>query len=161
VDSRDLDIGLVLPADLQPDTQYLTLSHCWGKKVFTTLTRDRLRGFLDRIPIEELSKTSREAMLVARRLGFNYVWNDSLCIIQDDLLDWQRESVAMATVYANASMNLAAADAPDGDTCCFFPREPGKVHGWKVKFKRTRRRRKDSHKGLLVLLSVSICSQVS
>jgi Heterokaryon incompatibility protein (HET) len=135
VDSTDLDICLVLSTDLQPDTQYLTLSHCWGKKVFTTLTRDRLPGFLTRIPVEGLSKTFREAMLVTRRLSFNYIWIDSLCIIQDDLSDWQRESVAMRTVYANASMSIAAADAPDGDTGCFFPREPGKVHGWKVKLR--------------------------
>jgi hypothetical protein len=83
--STDLNICLVLSADLQVDTQYLTLSHCWEKKVFTTLTRKHLPDFLTKIPVNELSKTFREAVLVTRRLGFNYIRIDSLCIIQDDL----------------------------------------------------------------------------
>jgi hypothetical protein len=41
----------------------------------------------------------------------------------------------MGTVYVNASMNIAAVDAPNRDTSCFSPRNPGKVHGWKVELR--------------------------
>lgn len=44
------------------ETQYMTLSHCWGGKVFTTLTPDNFQIYLSRIPYEDLSKTFKEAI---------------------------------------------------------------------------------------------------
>jgi hypothetical protein len=43
--------------------------------------------------------TFRDAFDLSNRLGISYLWIDSLCIIQDDDEDWQRESSSMGLVY--------------------------------------------------------------
>jgi len=79
---------------------------------------------MDRIPLAGLSKTFLDAIEIARNLGFSWLWIDSLCIIQDDKEDWQREASLMATVYGQSALNIAATAAPDGQTGCLFPRDP-------------------------------------
>ncbi|KAM5342160.1 hypothetical protein ACJ41O_015191 [Fusarium nematophilum] len=56
------------------------------------------------------------------RLGYRYIWIDSLCIIQDSAEDWASEAARMATVYMNAEITLAAACATSGDTGLFHDR---------------------------------------
>lgn len=122
IESRESRPRLCPSQDLPAHTQYLTLSHCWGKKAFTTLTRDTLEDFKNAVPTEALSKTFREALKATIELGFHYIWIDSLCIVQDDPNDWVTEAATMGRVYANSMLNLAAVDAPDGDTGLFFRR---------------------------------------
>ncbi|KAI0879669.1 heterokaryon incompatibility protein-domain-containing protein [Hypoxylon argillaceum] len=45
---------------------------------------------------------------LAAKLGVNYVWIDSLCIVQDDADDWKRESAKMADYYQHAWLTVAA-----------------------------------------------------
>lgn len=73
-----------------------------------------------------------DAIEATRQLGFQYLWIDSLCIIQGDLMDWKQEAALMANVYANSTLNLAAAAAPDGDTGCFSEEARKRTVGWKV-----------------------------
>ncbi|CAI0647251.1 unnamed protein product [Colletotrichum noveboracense] len=53
-------------------------------------------------------------MDVTRRLGVRYLWIDSLCIVQDDADDWDREAARMAQVYSQAYVTIATTSAPDG-----------------------------------------------
>ncbi|KAF4633210.1 hypothetical protein G7Y89_g4916 [Cudoniella acicularis] len=53
--------------------------------------------------------------------------------MQGDLEDWQHESTLMGAVYANSSLNIAAADSLDSNTGCFFDRNPPGIYGCKVK----------------------------
>ncbi|KAF1948437.1 HET-domain-containing protein [Byssothecium circinans] len=76
----------------------------------TTLNVDR---WLDRIPWTELPKTFQEAINIVRLLGERYLWIDSLCIIQNDEIDWEEQSIQMATIYQNAYLTLAASKATD------------------------------------------------
>lgn len=43
-------------------------------------------------------------------LGYNYLWIDSLCIIQDSKEDWLREAALMREVYPNALLTISAAN---------------------------------------------------
>lgn len=104
-------------------TSYASLSHCWGLYKFVTLTKDTLPVFTTRIESKDLHKTFREAINIARFLGFKYIWIDSLCIIQDDAEDWKRESVRMGAVYGRSGLNIAATSASDGRIGCFFDRQ--------------------------------------
>lgn len=128
----DMDLKLRLSKSLPPEAPYLTLSHCWGGKVFTTLTRNNFQDFLSHIPTSSLSKTFIEAIISTRKLGFRYLWIDSLCIIQGDEADWQHEASMMGTVYANSELNIAASAAPNGDFGCFTTRKPGQVFACRV-----------------------------
>ena len=46
-------------------------------------------------------------------IGENYLWVNSLCIVQDDYAEKGTEIKNMAGIYSNASLAIIAADAPD------------------------------------------------
>ncbi|KAL2059893.1 hypothetical protein VTL71DRAFT_10048 [Oculimacula yallundae] len=102
---------------------YATVSHCWGDYEFLKLSRKNLTFFQVNIPISGLTKTFQDAVGVAYGLGFQYIWIDSLCIIQDDNQDWSKEAPRMATVYGGSSLNIAATGARDGRDGLFFNRD--------------------------------------
>jgi hypothetical protein len=87
---------------------------------------------LEHIPQAALSKTFKDTIQITRRLGFRYLWIDSLCILQDCLDDWQEQASLMGTVNGGSFLNIAASDAPDGNTGCFFTRSAEAVHGCEV-----------------------------
>ncbi|EPE31160.1 hypothetical protein GLAREA_04127 [Glarea lozoyensis ATCC 20868] len=121
------DPYLCLANELPREVQYVTLSHCWGTAAQFTLTKVNLKTLRKRIPLKLLSKTFKQACFLARRFGFDYLWIDSLCIIQDDDYDWQIESSTMASVYGCSSLNIAASYARDGTVGCFVERNPEDV----------------------------------
>jgi hypothetical protein len=60
---------------------------------------------------------------ICRRLDLQYIWIDSLCIIQDSDEDWAEESINMAKIYANAFLTIAATKSKDGTGGCYSDRE--------------------------------------
>lgn len=115
--SRDL---VILCEGCKPD-QYACLSHCWGppeKRPIIT-TKDTIAQFRDGIPFERLSKTFQHAVDVCRRIGTNYIWIDSLCIVQDSTEDWKEEAVKMGSIYQNAVFTIAATRSSDGNGGCY------------------------------------------
>lgn len=101
---------------------YATLSHCWGRNPIIRTLTSRLEEFHRGIPLHELSKSFREAITVARHLKVQYLWIDSLCIVQDSQEDWTREASTMSKVYRYALINIAATGASDGTQGCFWKR---------------------------------------
>lgn len=90
---------------------YACLSYCWGDdpRSITQTTRATLPTFCSSIPSASLTRTFREAVDCCRRLGIEFLWIDSLCIVQDDPGDWAAESQRMGDVYENAVLVIAAA----------------------------------------------------
>ncbi|KAF9878134.1 hypothetical protein CkaCkLH20_04172 [Colletotrichum karsti] len=60
------------------------------------------------IPWGHIPRTFQDAMLYARRLNLEYIWIDSMCIIQGDDEDWKSESTRMFEYYSNAYITLAS-----------------------------------------------------
>lgn len=91
--------------------KYIALSHCWGGfegcQSTTRNYTDRING----IQFASLPSTFQNAVTVALQLGVFHLRIDSLCIVQDDKDDWERESTNMTKVYSNAYLVLAAASA--------------------------------------------------
>jgi hypothetical protein len=79
------------------------------------LTTSNLLAFQSAMPLQKLSNIYAEAIRITRYLGFNYIWIDSLCIIQDSLPDWTAEASTMSMVYNNAICTIAF----------LFPRDVG------------------------------------
>ncbi|KAH7347982.1 hypothetical protein BKA66DRAFT_401653, partial [Pyrenochaeta sp. MPI-SDFR-AT-0127] len=52
--------------------------------------------------------TFRDAINITRELRFQYLWIDSLYIIQNDLEEWRRESQIIGSIFAGASVTIAA-----------------------------------------------------
>lgn len=111
VESQDTEI---------PFGRYATLSHCWGDPNNprpTMTTKSTLESRKKGISASELCPLFKDAIALCKGVGCDYIWIDSLCIIQDDDLDWNKESQKMAEVYSNAYFNIAAtrcADSADG-----------------------------------------------
>ncbi|PQE24438.1 heterokaryon incompatibility protein [Rutstroemia sp. NJR-2017a BBW] len=110
---------------MQSETQYLTLSHVWGDlNNRFTLNTSNFEELVNRgICWQRLPKTFQDAVLITHRLGFEYLWIDCLCIIQDSKEDWNREAPRMASVYGNSACNIAAL-GKDSHAGCFQDRNP-------------------------------------
>jgi hypothetical protein len=67
-----------------------------------------------RISWASLTRTFQDAIDFTRRLGIDYLWIDSMCIIQDDAQDWLKEASMMFSVYNNAHVTLVGVHASDG-----------------------------------------------
>jgi hypothetical protein len=98
-----------------PRSEYLTLSHCWGPSMpgSAKTTSANLSRHLRKIRIRKLPRTFRDAIMLTRRLGYRYIWIDSLCIIQDSVHDWSHESALMGKIYSHSHCTLAAAGSAD------------------------------------------------
>lgn len=103
--------------------QYVALSHCWGASNSFLTTRDTLESMYNGFLPDQAPATFRDAIVLTRCLRIRYLWIDSLCIIQRDKEDWNRESSRMGDVYRNAYLMVAAATAAD-DTEGFFKPRP-------------------------------------
>ncbi|KAH7077394.1 heterokaryon incompatibility protein-domain-containing protein, partial [Paraphoma chrysanthemicola] len=108
--------------EIDSKSKYLTLSHCWGAAKSILLEQNSLTKFRSAIPLAQLPKTFKDAMLVTTQLGYEFVWIDSLCIIQDSNEDWVRESALMGEIYRNSACTIAALGAKDSNGGCFQER---------------------------------------
>jgi hypothetical protein len=92
---------------------YATLSHCWGAFQPLRTSEENYESHKKCIRISELPRTFQDAVIIAKNLDIEYLWIDSLCIIQDSIEDWQRECSRMASIYSGALVTIAASDAAD------------------------------------------------
>ncbi|MCJ1465672.1 hypothetical protein MMC07_004291 [Pseudocyphellaria aurata] len=92
---------------------WAALSHCWGKTVTIKLTLATYKERIQGISMAALPKNFRDAIAVTRMLGIQYLWIDSLCIIQDSTEDWLQESAKMGEIYKNSLITIAATNAKE------------------------------------------------
>lgn len=123
LDVRNPNALRLVPGKKTLGKRYIVLSHCWGKlepdevpPYCTTRQNIRVRegesGFTD----ADLPLTFLDAVKVARALRVRYLWIDSLCIIQQDPEDWEREAVRMEQVYSSAYLTIAATSAANSES---------------------------------------------
>jgi hypothetical protein len=93
------------------NVKYIALSYCWGEDDSMRLTRADLYTWQQAIAISRLPKTIQDAIISTRLLGFEYLWVDRLCIIQDDPADIHQEIAAMPEVYRRATLTISASSA--------------------------------------------------
>jgi hypothetical protein len=112
------------------ETRYTTLSYRWGDGSNNPLRtlRSNLESFKDEIPLKSLPKTFLDAMSISRGLGIQYIWIDSLCIVQDSRDDWSYEAARMCDVYEGSYLSIAATDAPNADGGCFLESLTSGIH---------------------------------
>ncbi|CAI0644219.1 unnamed protein product [Colletotrichum noveboracense] len=109
IDVRD---GLrLVPSDSVPVSDYVALSHCWGKlekHQRFCLYKDNISQLQRSIQFERLPQNFKDAVTVTRGLGIGYLWIDSICIIQDDAQDWEVEFSKMEEVFSSAYVTISA-----------------------------------------------------
>jgi Heterokaryon incompatibility protein (HET) len=106
--------GKVIETNHETNYRYAALSYCWGKASPFHSTTETLPERKKGIQRSELPSTLLDAIKVARWLGLNYIWIDSLCILQDhDQKDWQEQAARMADIYEYAYVTIGATSASD------------------------------------------------
>ncbi|KAH9208939.1 heterokaryon incompatibility protein-domain-containing protein, partial [Leptodontidium sp. 2 PMI_412] len=124
------------PSNSEP---YIALSYCWGPPsgVIQT-TKATIAHRKVSISYANLPVLFRDAIELTRALGIRFLWIDSLCIIQDDIEDWERESSVMAEVYSNSYLTIAATASTSPHTGLFgkrwtsTPLAPGESPGLRI-----------------------------
>jgi len=108
--------NVLVPANFK----YAALSYVWGragsddeffKTLQTNVSEREVPGFFAREGSQRrLPATIRDAMTVARRIGIQYLWVDSLCIVQDGSgADWLEAIRKMDMVYGAAYIVICSA----------------------------------------------------
>ena len=110
-----------------PKVKYVALSHCWGKIPILTTTSNNLSVHLDGVPFEALPRNFQDAAVITCTMGMEYLWIDSLCILQDSKEDWERESAMMGQVYQNASFTIEADSSTNAHEGILHEREHAKA----------------------------------
>ncbi|KAI0166556.1 heterokaryon incompatibility protein-domain-containing protein [Xylariaceae sp. FL1272] len=97
--------------------KYIALSHRWGNDTELVKTLrvnyDCRLGKCTKASCQNCQTPFETTLFthtyeIATKLGIKFVWIDSLCIIQDDLDDWDQESAKMADYYQHAWLTVAA-----------------------------------------------------
>lgn len=113
-------LRLVLTSKCLDRPRYAALSHSWGSYNVIKLTSGNLDTYMEALPVERFPRTFKEAIEIIKKFGLNYLWIDSLCIIQDSVEDWQNESALMSSVFGGSTVTIAASSARDGTEGCFM-----------------------------------------
>lgn len=139
--TRVVDVGtneeeaLILVETNGRSGHYITLSHRWpNASEMVKLETTSLEAFKRGLVYESLPKAFKDAILVTRALGVRYIWIDSICILQDDLEDWNREAAKMGLVYSNSILTIAATGANNSNEGCFLPRKTSEVEPVMLKY---------------------------
>lgn len=82
------------------------------------------KQFRKGILISSLPLAFQHAIQLTRRLGYQYLWIDALCIIQDSQEGWLHEALLMSVVYSHSQLNLAATASTDGQGGLSHPYNP-------------------------------------
>lgn len=80
-----------------PDCKYAALSYVWGSS--STQSDD----------LHNLPKTIEDALVVADKLGFQYIWIDRYCIDQDNKRETHAQIQQMGLIYGQAEVTIIAA----------------------------------------------------
>lgn len=95
----------------QDDIKYLALSHPWGNPPHFCTYPENIDRHKIGIRLINIPQTFQDAVIVTRMLGFQYLWIDSLCIIQGPQGDFESEGKRMEDVFSHAYCVLAASCA--------------------------------------------------
>ena len=101
--------------------KYIALSYVWGteQQPFQTskanLTLRQSKDGLSRIK-ERLPGTIQRVMHFTSMLGLNFLWVDSLCIVQDDPVRKAIQVGDMVTIYSNLYLTVCATDGIDSNS---------------------------------------------
>jgi hypothetical protein len=112
------------------DSPYCALSYSWGQGHQYLLTSHNIDEFQKEIYVSNLPKTFRDAVKVARGVGYRYLWADALCIVQDGPdspladQDWMDQTGKTSDTFGNAVVTISASLAHDGGQGFINQRNP-------------------------------------
>ncbi len=117
-------------------SRFVALSHMWGDATVSPPLR-ALTSNLDELKREvrfdKLPRTFADAAKVCIKLGVEFLWIDSLCIVQDSPEDWRCEAGVMHLVYRYAVVTVVATSATSSHDG-FLHRDLGRIPAVKMAY---------------------------
>ncbi|EWY89786.1 serine/threonine protein kinase [Fusarium oxysporum NRRL 32931] len=114
-DSPKLRLCNTQSENIPVEVEYIALSHPWGEATVSNphfcTTKSSVVAHSNEIKFEALPNTFKDAVYTTRALGVQYLWIDSLCIIQGPDGDFNTESSRMEQVFSSAYCVIAASRA--------------------------------------------------
>lgn len=101
-------IILYHPSSTSP---YIALSYCWGGDQPHKTLRDKVSAGDCVVNWQVLPRSIQDAIKVTIGLGYEYLWVDSLCIVQDDDKEKAQQIALMPKIYAKAVVAIVASRA--------------------------------------------------
>ncbi|KAJ4295095.1 hypothetical protein N0V90_007104 [Kalmusia sp. IMI 367209] len=106
------ELRLVPPENSEAGgANFVALSYCWGGDQPHKLTKAKMRETQGVMDYNKLPSTIQDAVRVTFGLGFQHLWIDSLCIVQDDQDELVREIAKMSFIYSRAVLTISAKSA--------------------------------------------------
>ncbi|KIW89158.1 uncharacterized protein Z519_10010 [Cladophialophora bantiana CBS 173.52] len=87
------------------------MSYKWGEDHPLKTREGNLEERHKGITLKAFPQTLRDGVVIAKILGFRYIWIDSLCIIQGNKLDWFQQSEQMTAIYGMSALNISASSS--------------------------------------------------
>lgn len=125
----------LIELDPSVEVKYVCLAHRWATQQSWDEAEDEMSPYAismrcrtlksnlskhkAHINLENLLPAYRDAVSVTRRLGIEYLWIDSLCIVQDDEDDVRMQIGRMGSIYGDSYFTIAA-DTLKDHTHSFF-----------------------------------------
>jgi hypothetical protein len=107
------NVHLIQSSEINGELKYITLSHRWTDDTKKAqLIKSKESAFSSSMPLRDWPLLFQDTVSIARQLHIQYVWIDSLCIIQNSSEDKAIQVQLMDKIYANGVLNLAAVEAP-------------------------------------------------
>ena len=126
-DTQEKSVRVVDTDSLPMKPAYLSLSHRWSPNPKLRLLKANIELLRRGISWDMIPRTYADALLVTLSLGYNYIWIDALCIVQDDMDDWHAVAAEMGLIYRNTDMNIYAANSIGEDSGIFKTRDTSKL----------------------------------
>jgi hypothetical protein len=117
-DLRVIDVQAMKLCLAPQGVAYAALSYLWGGVSMLKTTK----GNFDRlcrengIQEDEIPLTVRDSIHFLRKIGWQYLWVDALCIIQDDDDDKKSQISKMQAIYRFADFTIVAASGDDSNS---------------------------------------------
>ena len=112
---RVVDVRSLCVIKAPPDCKYAALSYVWGGMNLSELSEGfstaKERNYL---PLK-LPRSITDAIGLCKMLEIDYLWVDSLCIIQQDSTDKYQQIEHMHSVYGNSYLTIIAAAGKDAN----------------------------------------------
>ncbi|GAB7351892.1 hypothetical protein MBLNU459_g2435t1 [Dothideomycetes sp. NU459] len=99
------------------ECRFVSLSYVWGGARTLRLRSSNIDNLMRKNGllryIRELPQTILDAIEVVKAIGEQWLWVDSICILQEDTQEAREQIASMDRIYGSALVNIVAADGRD------------------------------------------------
>lgn len=112
-----IDVNKKCLVNMPSGAKYVALSYVWGQANFLTTLRSNVSEFQEQGAFSKIipPRTIQDAIKLTEGIGFQYLWVDALCIVQDEDESKRLLISNMDAIYGHAALTIIAASGTNAD----------------------------------------------